>query len=165
MLGYSRNMDMIIFPYPDPDGQFIVGFQARSIEGKEFKNSTGTKKSQTLFGIQHHKWDSEVFLFESPIDSILAHQHEIPAISTMGANPSKTQITLLTSHYKTIYVVADNDSPGKAAAFKLCEKLDERGIMVVPPEGFKDIGEMPYDTIPQWADKVKNPVYNLLGEK
>jgi len=164
-LGYSRNMDMVIFPYYEPDGRFIVGFQARSIEGKEFKNSTGTKKSQTLFGINLHKWDSDIFLFESPIDSILAHQHGIPAISTMGANPSKTQITLLTSHYKSIFVVADNDSPGKAAAFKLCEKLEGRGIMVVPPEGYKDIGEMPYSDIPQWADYVKNPVNILLGEK
>jgi len=37
--------------------------------------------------------------------------------------------------------------------------------MVVPPEGYKDIGEMPYSDIPQWADYVKNPVNILLGEK
>lgn len=163
-LGYSIPMDMVTFPYYDPEGRFVVGFQARSVSGKEFKNSTGTKKSQTLYGIQHHKWDSEVFLFESPIDSILAHQYEIPAVSTMGANPSKTQIALLTSHYKTIYVVADNDSAGKASAFKLCEKLDGRGIMVLPPEGVKDIGEMNIHEIPRWAEHVKNPVNSLLGE-
>ena len=162
-LGYSSKMDMVTFPYYDPEGRFVVGFQGRSIAGKEFKNSTGTKKSLTLFGIHLHKWDSEVFLFESPIDSILAHQQEIPALSTMGANPSNTQIDILTSHFKTVYVVADSDSAGRASAFKLCEKLDGRGIMVLPPEGYKDIGEMPYAEIPQWAARVKNPV-NILGE-
>lgn len=163
ILGYSSNMDMIIFPYYDPTGQFIVGFQGRSIKGKEFKNSTGTKKSQTLFGIHLHKWDSEVFLFESPIDSILAHQHGIPSISSMGANPSNCQVELLTRHFKTVYVVSDNDPAGRASAFKLTEKLDGRGIMVLPPEGCKDIGEMPYAEIPQWAARVKNPV-NILGD-
>ena len=50
-LGYSANLDMVTFPYYSPQENFIVGFQGRSIDGKEFKNSTGTNKSQTLFGI------------------------------------------------------------------------------------------------------------------
>lgn len=160
-LGYSSNLDMVIFPYYSPEGSFVVGFQGRSIDGKEFKNSTGTKKSQTLFGINLHKWDREVFCTESPIDSILLHQQGIPAVSTMGANPSNKQISLLTRVFATVYVVADNDDAGRSSAFKTCQKLDGRGIMVTPPNGNKDIGEMQYREIADWAASKKNPIGKL----
>ena len=50
-IGYSEKRDMIIFPMYCPDGM-PVGFVARSLTGKDFRNTVGLPRSKTLWNFQ-----------------------------------------------------------------------------------------------------------------
>lgn len=145
-IGYSLKMHMVTFPYFDPACRFIVGFQGRSIEGKDFKNTHGGHKGRTLFGLHLSRMSHEVFVFESPIDSILARQDGIATVATMGDGTSKAQVELLARTFKYVTVVRDNDEAGDKSSVKTLEKLQNAGgygTIVSPPSGYKDIGDMP----------------------
>ena len=66
----------------------------------------------------------------------------------MGTGSGTTQVSLLERYFNRVYIVQDNDGSsngfaGQSSAQKLLDKLGRRGIIVVPPQGYKDIGEMP----------------------
>lgn len=159
LIGYSIIQDMITFPYMSPDGSKYIGVEGRSIEKKRFM--AGGPKSETLFNLRNRIWSEDVFLTESAIDCIRLEQVGCPAISSMGSNRSKMQVSLLGRYFDTIYIVQDNDTAengfaGQAAAAKLVDKLGGRGIIVKPPERYKDIGEMPEEEIKLLVAKTYN---------
>jgi len=49
-LGYSEKQDSVTIPMNTPDGM-TIGFVARTIEGKDFKNTPGLPKSKILFNL------------------------------------------------------------------------------------------------------------------
>ena len=158
-LGYSKNIDTIVFPFMSPDGSKYIGVEARSIEGKRF--FTDGPKSETLFNLNKRIWSPYVFLTESVLDCLRLEQLGIPDISSMGSNRGKTQVSLLIRYFNKIYIVQDNDTEangfaGQASALKLLEKIGDRGIIVKPPQRYKDIGEMPDDEIKLMVDKTHN---------
>lgn len=148
--GYSQKQDMVTFPFLTPNGSRYLGFEGRSVEGKRFL--TNGNKSNTLFNLNNRMWSDSVFLTESVLDCVRLEQCGAPAVASMSANRSKAQINLLGRHFNNVYVVQDNDPAsngfaGQVAAKKLVDKLADRGIIVVPPEGYKDIGDMPDEEI------------------
>jgi DNA primase len=68
-LGYSEKQDMVTIPVQSPDGM-TIGFVARTIEGKEFKNTPGLPKSKILFNLHRIKTSSRVYVLESSFDAI-----------------------------------------------------------------------------------------------
>lgn len=146
MFGYSPKQDMIIMPYMSPTGDCFFGFEGRSIEGKRFK--AHGPKTQTLFNLNNVRWSNDVFITESIIDSVLIEQAGFSAVARMGTGSGTTQVSLLERYFNRVYIVQDNDGSsngfaGQSSAQKLLDKLGRRGIIVVPPQGYKDIGEMP----------------------
>lgn len=163
-LGFSIKQQSITIPFMTPDGQHYLGFEARSIVGKRFLCHGA--KSHTIFGIQNHKWDDSIILVESSIDAMLLDQYGVAAVSSMGSNHSKQQIEILNKYFNTIMIMQDNDNAnndfaGQVAAKKLCEKLGGRGIIVKPPEQFKDVGEMPQDELKAFVSELNNPVERI----
>ena len=79
----------------------------------------------------------------------------------MGSNRGKTQVSLLTRYFNKVYIIQDNDTvdngfAGQASALKLFEKLGGRGIIVKPPQQYKDIGEMPDEEIVLLVEKTQD---------
>lgn len=157
-IGYSLKMRMVTFPYFDPACRFIIGFQGRSLVGKEFKNTHGTNKGSTLFGLHLTRMSNEVFVFESPIDSILAYQIGLPAVATMGDGMANAQIKLLVKTFKYVTIVKDNDPAGDKSSVRSLEKLQKLGgcgTIVSPPNEYKDIGAMPNEARKEFVEKIK----------
>ena len=102
-LGYSEKQDMVTVPVHSPDG-LVVGFVGRSIEGKEFKNTPKLPKSKVLFNLHRVKTSSVVYVVESSFDAIRLDQCKLPAVATLGANVSNTQIDLLQKYFNNIIV-------------------------------------------------------------
>ena len=92
-LGYSDKQDMITIPVASPDGMSL-GFVGRSVEGKEFKNTPGLPKGKVLFNLHRVKSSSIVYVVESSFDVIRLDQVGFPAVATLGANVSISQIRL-----------------------------------------------------------------------
>jgi DNA primase len=141
-LGYSEKQDMVTVPVHSPDG-IPLGFVGRSIEGKDFKNTPGLPKSKTLFNLHRVKKSDRVYVVESSFDAIRLDQVGLPAVATLGANVSSTQIELLQKYFNNIIVIADNDEAGGNMKDRIVEKLSSRVSVIKLNNQYKDIGDMP----------------------
>jgi len=161
-LGYSEKQDMVTIPVQSPDG-ITIGFVARTIEGKEFKNTPGLPKSKILFNLHRIKTSSRVYVLESSFDAIRVDQVGFPAVATLGANVSSSQIELLKKYFSEICVVADNDDAGNTMANKLIEKIGSKAYMMKLDNKYKDIGDMLDSDIIELLQKSDNLVDQIFG--
>jgi DNA primase len=140
-LGYSENQDMISIPIFNHEN-LCVGFVARSVEGKDFKNTPKLPKSKLLFNLNKIKTASKVYVVESSFDAIRLDQVGIPAVATLGANISSRQIELLEKYFSDIFLIADNDEAGAKMTSKLTESLGHKVSIIKLNDQYKDIGDM-----------------------
>jgi DNA primase len=145
-LGYSEKQDMITIPVHSPDGM-TIGFVGRSVEGKEFKNTPGLPKSKVLFNLHRVKTSSVIYVVESSFDAIRLDQVGFPAVATLGANVSASQMKLLEKYFNNVVLVADNDEAGAIMKGKLIEKLGSLVSVINIDKKYKDIGDMDDDAI------------------
>lgn len=141
MLGYSEKQDMITIPVTAPNGMY-VGFVARSIEGKDFKNSTGLPRSKTLFNISNAKRYDRIFVVESSFDAIRIEQVGGHAVATLGASINRRQKELLKKYFRSIILVSDNDDAGRVMRGKLKEYFGHTLIAANLPEEVKDVSDL-----------------------
>jgi DNA primase len=145
-LGFSEKQDMVTIPVHSPDG-LTIGFVGRSVEGKEFKNTPGLPKSKVLFNLHRVKTSSTIYVVESSFDAIRLDQVGFPAVATLGANVSASQIKLLEKYFNNVVLVADNDEAGAIMKDKLVEKLGSLVSVITIDKKYKDIGDMDDETI------------------
>ena len=162
LLGYSENQDMVTIPVMSPDGSMFLGFVARSVEVKEFKNTPKLPKSKTLFNIWRVKSFDTVYVVESSFDAIRLDQNNMPAVATLGATVSSTQCDLLKKYFNSVIVVGDNDEAGRGMQEKILEKLGSRATLISIPNRFKDIGDMTDEDIQKLTDKVQDPLLSII---
>ncbi len=140
-LGYSENQNMVTVPVHNHEG-ICVGFVARSIEGKEFKNTPGLPKSKLLFNLNRVKTASSVYVVESSFDAIRLDQVGIPAVATLGANISTKQIELLSKYFNDIFLIEENEESSKTMIEKMKERLGSSLSIIKLNSSYKDIGDM-----------------------
>lgn len=155
MLGYSEKQNMVIVPVFSVDN-ICLGFVARSIEGKSFKNSTGLPKSKTLFNINNVK-RQKIVVVESSFDAIRLSQLNIPAVATLGATVSKLQISLLQTYASGIIICPDNDDAGKGLIDKIIKNVCNKQIDIIKLNKGKDIGDL--------EDNEISEIFNNAGNK
>ena len=160
-LGYSEKQDSVTIPMSTPDGM-CIGFVARTIEGKEFKNTPGLPKSKILFNLHKIKTSSIVYVVESSFDAIRLDQVGFPAVATLGANVSVSQIRLLEKYFNNIVLIADNDEAGSIMKDKLVEKLGSRVTATNIDKKYKDIGDMNDEAIKQLEFSFDNSIAAML---
>jgi DNA primase len=160
-LGYSEKQGSVTIPIHSPDGM-CIGFVARTIEGKEFKNTPGLPKSKVLFNLHRVKSSSIVYVVESSFDAIRLDQVGFPAVATLGANVSVSQIRLLEKYFNNVVLVADNDEAGTIMKDKLIEKLGSLVTVIKLDTKYKDIGDMDDDEIRKLEFQFDNSIISML---
>jgi DNA primase len=160
-LGFSEKQDSVTVPMHSPDGM-CIGFVARTIEGKEFKNTPGLPKSKILFNLHRVKTSNVVYIVESSFDAIRLDQVGFPAVATLGANVSVSQIRLLEKYFNNVVLVADNDEAGKIMIEKLVEKLGHIVTVINLDKKYKDIGDMDDDAIKKLEYQFDNSIIAML---
>jgi len=160
-LGYSEKQDSITIPMHSPDGM-CIGFVARTIEGKEFKNTPGLPKSKILFNLHRVKSSNVIYVVESSFDAIRLDQIGFPAVATLGANVSVSQIRLLEKYFNNVVFFADNDEAGSIMRDKLVEKLGSIVTVVGIDKKYKDIGDMDDAAIKQLEFQFDNSIITML---
>ena len=161
-LGYSEKQDSVTIPMQSPDGM-TIGFVARTVEGKEFKNTPGLPKSKILFNLHRVKSSSVVYVVESSFDAIRLDQVGFPAVATLGANVSASQIRLLEKYFNNVILVADNDEAGKIMKDKLIEKLGSLISVIQIDKKYKDIGDMDDETIRSLEFQFDKSIFSMLN--
>jgi DNA primase len=160
-LGYSEKQDSVTIPMQSPDGM-TIGFVARTIEGKDFKNTPGLPKSKILFNLHRVKSSKFVYVVESSFDAIRLDQVGFPAVATLGANVSSSQMKLLEKYFNNVVLVADNDEAGSIMADRLTEKLGSLITVIKLDKQYKDIGDMNDDAIRQLEYQFDNSIIAML---
>ena len=160
-LGYSEKQDMVTIPVHSPEGM-VIGFVGRSIEGKDFKNTPGLPKSKTLFNLHRVKANDKVYVVESSFDAIRLDQVGMPAVATLGATISKSQVELLEKYFNEIYLIADNDEAGKSMSKKMIDKLKSRVSIIQLDTKYKDIGDMKDSDIIKLSNSIDNSILEML---
>ena len=160
-LGYSEKQGSVTIPVHSPDGM-CLGFVARTIEGKEFKNTPGLPKSKVLFNLHRVKSSSIVYVVESSFDAIRLDQVGFPAVATLGANVSVSQIRLLEKYFNNVVLIADNDEAGGIMKDKLVEKLGHLVTVISLDKKYKDIGDMDDDEIRKLEFQFDNSIMSML---
>ena len=161
-LGYSEKQGMVTIPVESPDGMKI-GFVGRSIEGKEFKNTPGLPKGKVLFNLHRVKSSSIVYVVESSFDAIRLDQVGFPAVATLGANVSISQIRLLEKYFNNVVLVADNDEAGSIMKDKLIEKLGSVVSVITLEKQYKDIGDMDDQSIRNLEFQFDKSILSMLN--
>jgi DNA primase len=160
-LGYSEKQDSVTIPIYSPDGM-CIGFVARTVEGKEFKNTPGLPKGKVLFNLHRIKTSNIVYVVESSFDAIRLDQVGFPAVATLGANVSAAQIRLLEKYFNSIVLIADNDDAGMIMRDKLIEKLGPIVTSVYIDKKYKDIGDMDDEAIKKLEFQFDNSITSML---
>jgi DNA primase len=160
-LGYSEKQDSVTIPIHSPDGM-CIGFVARTVEGKEFKNTPGLPKGKVLFNLHRVKTSNIVYVVESSFDAIRLDQVGFPAVATLGANVSAAQIRLLEKYFNSIVLIADNDDAGMIMRDKLVEKLGPVVTSVYIDKKYKDIGDMDDTAIKKLEFQFDNSIIGML---
>lgn len=160
-LGYSEKQEMVTVPVHAPSG-VLVGFVARSIEGKVFKNTPGLPKAKILFNLHRVKSENTTYVVESSFDAIRLDQCGIPAVATLGANVSNKQVELLKKYFNNIVIVADNDAAGGNMKNKILESLGSRVSVVQLDQQYKDIGDMEDKDIKLLSPSFDNSIMSML---
>jgi DNA primase len=161
-LGYSETQDMVTIPVHNHDG-LCVGFVARSIEGKDFKNTPGLPKSKLLFNLNRVKNASRVYVVESSFDAIRLDQVGLPSVATLGANVSIKQIDLLRRYFNDIIIIADNDEAGGNMKDKIIQRIGSSVSVVKIDPQYKDIGDMTDKEIISIDNKFDNQIAGMLS--
>jgi DNA primase len=161
-LGYSEKQDMVSIPVHNDEG-LCIGFVARSIEGKEFKNTPGLPKSKILFNLNRVKSETKVYVLESSFDVIRLDQLGMPAVATLGANVSTEQINLLKKYFNDIIIITDNDDAGNTMYEKIQSKLSSRVSRIKLSDKYKDIGDMSDEDILKIQYSFENDISAILG--
>lgn len=161
LLGYSENQDMVTIPMHSPDGM-CIGFVARSVEGKDFKNTPGLQRSKTMFNLFRAKKFDKVFVVESSFDAIRLEQIGVHAVATLGASVSKKQRELLKQYFNNVIVLGDNDDAGKEMSNKLCNILGPMAIRGSLPEDVKDVSDLSDDQLKLFVSQFDDLVTSML---
>lgn len=160
-LGYSEKQDSVVIPMQSPDGM-TIGFVARTVEGKEFKNTPGLPKSKILFNLHRVKASSIVYVVESSFDAIRLDQVGFPAVATLGANVSSSQMKLLEKYFNNVVLIADNDEAGSIMKDRLIERLGSLVTVITLDKKYKDIGDMDDDEIRKLEFQFDNSIIAML---
>jgi len=161
-LGYSEKQDSVTIPVHSPDG-VCLGFVARTIEGKDFKNTPGLPKGKVLFNLHRIKTSGTVYVVESSFDAIRLDQIGFPAVATLGANVSNSQIRLLEKYFNNVVLIADNDEAGNIMKDKLVEKLGSLVSIIKLDKKYKDVGDMDDEEIKKLEFQFDKSILSMLN--
>ena len=123
----------------------------------------GLPKAKTLFNLNRVKTADRVYVVESSFDAIRLDQVGFPAVATLGANVSSTQIELLQKYFNNILVIADNDEAGGNMKDRLVEKLGSRVSVIQLNKEYKDIGDMDDTSIKNLEYQFDKSILSMLN--
>lgn len=175
-VGEYNRIDRSSVPQYDDNGEFAVGFTARSHQEKcpkcelyhkpniacptdeetyvKWRSSMGFSKSKYLYNFHVAKKAvtdvKKIILCESPGDVWRLNENDIEyAVGIYGVTLSESQELLLSRfglHY--IYLLFNNDQAGLKATQEIYQRLKRRfNVRVISFNKYNDLGEMPNNYI------------------
>lgn len=154
-----------IIPMRDPITNKLMGWQEKGHKNRFFKNTSGVKKSEALFGYEHYR-GGDMIVVESPLDVIrLASVGISGGVATYGCAVSDTQWSIIRGSERPIFAM-DNDDAGRKCTMDLKDKAFDIGLSCwffnYLNTDRKDIGGMSKSEI-EWGLEYATYVLNTKG--
>lgn len=148
-LGYDREHDSIIIPIIDEKG-LVVMLKGRSVEGKSFHNTKGSKRANVVFGLaqllEYGNEDEPVWVCESETDCMTVWEYGGQAIAIMGSSLSEEQARILAgTRYRKYIDGFDRDDAGRKGLRRFKDMTIKLGFRIWNTKDFggkKDINEL-----------------------
>jgi Toprim domain len=177
-VGYSAKIHRAVVPLYDDDGQYCVGFTARSgwppcdichkHHHKGFECRYGQVKWKVLDGFpkEEHLYNYHavrsspsrcVLVVEGPGDVWRAEEAGYQAVALLGTHLSSVQLRKLKALEKHICLALDNDKAGRNAMARVQDQLRIQGhlhcsiFLVHCP--YKDLGDIPTEKVARLLSK------------
>ena len=151
------NKHNLIFPYKDEYGNIVALVGRTLLEKQEreglgipkYKNSLPFHKKLHLYGLYYAKKaickSNTAVIVEGQIDCINCHSHGYHnVVALAGSSLTSWQTYLLRKMADNIYLLLDNDVPGKEATEKILKKRYSKLANIKPltlPSKFGDVDE------------------------
>jgi DNA primase len=137
-MGYSSKRDMLMIPAYDARSN-LIGVIGRSIDGKQYRYSSGLARGATIWNIQNAiKEDRSIILTEGALDSVYIWQAGFKNVGAiLGSAVSDKQWKLLRTYFDTIYCFFDNDEAGINCTAGIVKNISDLGVFV--PEYSSDV--------------------------
>lgn len=125
--GHEHVQGWISIPYLTPDGSVV------SIRFRRLGDQGGGSKYLSIAGDLPRVFNTPVLdegfrtgicICEGEFDAMIASQCGLPAVAVPGANAWQKRWHRLFTQYNVVYILHDDDEPGKDLAFRIAETLD-----------------------------------------
>ena len=150
-LGYDPFYNSVVIPVFDKQHKCKMLIR-RNIGSKVYKNSAGSDKVSTLYGLHmiYEKLDHlvdypYVFITEGPFDVLRFWQFGYPAVGILQASISQNHVDLIKKlPFLRVVIATDNDVAGRNVAHKLAKALEKHKeiFLLEFPSYAKDVGEL-----------------------
>lgn len=165
-LGYDSFRKAVSMAVRYADGT-AAGEVFRKLGDKEYKNSAGLRKSETLWNIDQAKRKPEVYVCEGTLDALACIRAGLNAVALLGGGGSgisAEQAWLLNNYFTTAYIFTDNDPAGKKFGVGVAESF-VRDVLFVPygDVPHSDPGAMSNEEILQCAGNALTEFEVLCG--
>lgn len=166
-MGYSAKKDMLVIPVFN-EHEVPIGVIGRSINGKQYRYSSGLQRGSTIFNINDAitYGAKEIVLTEGALDSIYIYQAGFDCVgAVLGSAISPDQWKLLRKYFTDIVCFFDNDDAGIALTDSVIKNAHGMGVhVVVYPDGVKDPGDLSAEQINEMMQNQVSAIELLLGE-
>lgn len=154
---YDAVHRQVVFPCYDTRGNLVM-LPRRSIDSKVFYLDKNIKKPVYCLDNIVKNNIKQAIITEGPIDCLLGNQYGVPTIATLGKISDYQIEQINKSGLTVLYTMFDNDEAGKSFADLIKKRVAKYIIVInIPiPNGFKDIGDLDYETFWKIFNKYKN---------
>lgn len=130
-MGYSSKRKMLVVPAFDEHRKFI-GVIGRSLEGKEYRYSSGLQRGSTIWNINNASAYDSIILTEGSLDSVYIWQAGFKNVgAVLGSSISPAQWKLIRKYFQEIICFFDNDEPGQNLTESIVKNIKGIGVSVV----------------------------------
>jgi len=122
-VGYSAKKNMVAVPMHDPNGMPIgVIGRTPSHTDKQFKNSVGLPKAQTIWNLHRaRKHGDKLIVVEASFDGMRVHQAGYPNVGALlGGSVSDYHIAQINRNFSTIIYLTDFDKKQYRPNCRVC---------------------------------------------
>ncbi|MFB8199410.1 toprim domain-containing protein [Kitasatospora purpeofusca] len=156
--GHERSRGMLVIPYTRPagGGHGVATLRFRCIadgcvrgENGEYlapsrkENHQGHGKYQSLPGDHPRLYNTGALIVSSPyialsegeFDAQASEMAGVPCVAAQGTSAWRPHFNPALAGYETVFIIADNDEPGIAAADKRAAELPNGKVIILGNEG------------------------------
>lgn len=131
-LGFDEYTNRMVIPIFD-ENHVCSGLVRRAVTKEQepkYLYNKGFDRNNLIYNLTRDDVESHVEIVEGHIDAIKLYQMGYNPICIMGTDLSKYAFNYVSENFDRVFLMLDNDEPGKRASEKIAERFYKEGMQV-----------------------------------